>query len=102
MGQWQMIRMEKVLDWIYLFFHRHVLHIEGSTALLGEAAFSWDNGKNPNGVTVVGRADSQRGESSLFDAFAAVTNPLFRRHEMGHLALDDLKRLAADRALRRL
>ena len=40
-----------------------VLHIEGSTArytlkIDGEAAFSWDNGKNPNGVTVVdGRAD---------------------------------------------
>ena len=42
-----------------------VLHIERSTArytlkINGEAAFSWDNGKNPKGVAVVdGRARSQ-------------------------------------------
>ena len=94
-----------------------VLLIEGSTArytlkIDGEAAFSWDNGKNPNGVTVVdGRARSQyerlrqliiqknRFYSTRLRPLNKTYTHLFRRHEMGHLAseLDDLKRLAEEK-----
>jgi hypothetical protein len=94
-----------------------VLLIEKSTAsytlkIDGQAAFSWDNGKNLKGVVVVdGRATSQYErlrqliiqKNSLYSSRLRPINKtythLFRRHEMGHLAgeLDDLKRLAEEK-----
>ncbi|MBP11879.1 MAG: hypothetical protein CL397_15865 [Acidiferrobacteraceae bacterium] len=93
-----------------------VLLIEGSTAsyalkIDGQAAFSWDNGKNPKGVIVVdGRATSQyerlrqliiqknRFYSTRLRPLNKTYTHLFRRHEMGHLGgeMDDLKRLAEE------
>jgi putative heme-binding domain-containing protein len=94
-----------------------VLLIEGSTAsytlkIDGQAAFSWDNGKNQKGVVVVDdRATSQyerlrqlvirknRFYSTRLRPLNKTYTHLFRRHEMGHLAreLDDLKRLAEEK-----